>query len=1525
MSFNIFGPAKKDDIRVSYIDPDRGLIKNASIYDANVYASLNPGSVFILETRDRVRYLTINEVNNLTPDDITPDQNASGTCDGIRGLVCGETITYPSGGTLLACGGKSVTLDGRGGTPITCGGTGGTKVTAGGVPLTSGKNEVKCGAKGGSLVTIGGNGGEQIYVGAEPLEINGQPVLCGADGGIVLKTDAVGGFEAKTGGTNDCVGGIYISGGGGVGAAANPIFGSDGSLLACDLVRGGFGYRFPPKATIYDTCRRGSGAVLKLSIGEVAPTFQYFDQEEDFEVYDLTPPGGELSGYGDRFGPNGENLGEWDPNLYATFAQDPIGIEIQKYQEFLAQGINPFWDTRKEKPLSVTFRGNSSRVVHQVSHAAWSDSPAGGDGPPTSQEIISWYRARWNRTASEKEISDWIGTGLSGKQIRQQILTHSAKVAGYLPNSPEGIFGDSFMNRYAVSPVPASNVPGSDYAGRVCTFEWEENFPYLGEYVFRGMADNIAKLYLDNELIMEPSNFKGGPLPKDTVKKTIQEGVHRIKVDLFNAPIRSQSQSSRRIFNTVDYLNKADRKLWRTNVYGRGGFLNEYGICPFNTTKPLEGNPYSGTHVIRWEHVDFPADGNYSIDIEVDDNVKLFIGNSAGAGAAGIGNGLTSVEQGGDEVIIEKNGFIEGTNKGTGKSTYTKFFKKGSYRIRAELYQKPGGNFAFGGEGETSNISARFVRRGSELYMVVDGSGSATIEFSLKMDDNPRVAGDSLSKVKVGKGSNESVTLSRTRSGSGYKEKETITGSATFEAGREYLVQVFGASSGVGEPRVKNNSIQFLDTGGSDTNGELFIKKIKNQQQGSVKGINPMALAINIALAEAEQTEVSAQSWNENPMGAAFTIDAPLPPIPQEPVLQAEGRCPNNPIWSTRFSNGQEKWWPVKFNDAWSEFMNRFAISPIPPLNSPNSDGGGGITYRNTWTVDIPYDGFYGIKGAGDNAGRILIDNTEVYTLKGFNNTSPEIEKVRLTAGSHTVSVEVENFPQRKYKTIQKQVFSTQNWGGAPKPPQTVETTTTSEVEEWVAVDDVFIPPTVSGGRGGDGSITIPSDASFHKYSEGTYYKGKQIRSGGDWNDTDPYTNYIEWDSNTRLTLGSYHASAGERFGIKVWQKQSTTVSSTVSTQVPSSGTASFSKGEVSYSGPEIFKYNHPEWSDFMNTNNVSPYLPPLGQENPNILGTKTFTWSNVDFFENGRYILELQGDNVATVYINGKVVATSRAFRGNPTPTYVEVSKGKYEVKVELENVPTDKNIFNDNPTGFALKILKNVQILTETAPWTTNPVGVSAIMIPPPCPKEIKGKGVVTSCEILDPGNSYPQPAGTGYPVTLVLEAVTPDAKGINYSPEDRVLVNGTPLVPVLGPFGTVESVIVPDNLYGFTEYPNITMPSRTGVGFRGRPMFTPVIVPEDVLPEQDILQVTDLVGLKQTGYVNGKPYYGSVFSKDGQLYAGVYETVGKLIPVYATLQESIDGEVTTRPSAIIRQGTDVTSNDPRLNIPGTPDNLI
>ena len=113
---------------------------------------------------------------------------------------------------------------------------------------------------------------------------------------------------------------------------------------------------------------------------------------------------------------------------------------------------------------------------------------------------------------------------------------------------------------------------------------------------------------------------------------------------------------------------------------------------------------------------------------------------------------------------------------------------------------------------------------------------------------------------------------------------------------------------------------------------------------------------------------------------------------------------------------------------------------------------------------------------------------------------------------------------------------------------------------------------------------------------------------------------------------------------------------------------------------------------------------------------------------------------------------------------------------------------------------------------------------------------------------------------------------------------------------------------------------MVTDTGINATFRPQFSvvrdPIVIDEDVL-----IQVTDLVGLKQTGYYDGRPYYGAVFYQDGIRYAGYYETAGVLIQVYDSKQESITATSTTLPSAILRQGTDVTVSDPRLNIPGTP----
>ena len=1756
MSFDLYGPATQKDITVGYIDPERGYISNVSICEANRYAALNPGSVFILETRDGIRYLTINQVNKLTPDDILPKETATtASCRGIRGLRPGEITPRNS--------------------------------TNGEITPRNSTN-----------------------------------------------TDSSGTLNPPR---------IVITGGSGLGAVANPIIGRDGSILAVDLERGGFGYKSVPQVRVIDESLQGSGTVLRAVIGELPPTVEVFDQEEDFEVYDLSTCGEDPASYGTRTDPDGKPVGPWDPNLFATLAQDPIRAEIQRYQDFLQRGLNPWWTTRQETPLSVTFREKTTRVKHDVSHPAWSKN---------------------------------------------------------------------FMNQYAISPVPPSNVRGSDYAGRVCTFEWEENFPYSGEYVFRGMADNISKVYIDNELIMAPRNFKNGPLPKDTLKKTIEAGVHRIKIDLLNVPIKKKirvkeskdltityhglnrgstrtsgerkypityedlnssnqpntgrgarggirvenngkrielkdskgddanvnfeirstspgvsakfsddgrelkvkgsgdvtirlkyddnpnyageavrsikiagttwikerkhkgevtktikvgvtkevvgkggyivsgdkkkvkmkdghgddinstfsiasstnnarfsddgkrlitdgpgriqlklkwddnpkiagvavdkievggvvldqrgkkgsdtktlvvqgnpvrQQSSQQseeaqevgtVFNTVDFIGKANRKLWRTNVYGRGGFLGEYGICPFNTRKPLDGNPYAGTHIINWDNIEIPVDGNYKIEVEVDDNVKLKMG----------------------DVVIEKNGFVPNSNKGTGKSEYLRFFKKGKYKLEAELYQKPGGRFSFepgSGAAKKSRLVPRFRREGGQLVMFVDGSGSGTIDFSLKVKDNPRIAGDSLGSLRIG-----DVTLKRSRDGSRYKRKETITGSGTFEGGVTYPVKVSGASSGVGRPRVTNNSIQFLDTGGSDTNAELFINRIKNEQLSPVKGVNPMALAIQISADEVERTVISPKSWNQNPMGVALTIDAPMPPIPQEPIPVGEGRCPKNPIWTTRFPGASQSWYPVTLDQRWSKFMNRFALSPLPPLSTLSSDGGGGITYTTSWTFEAPYRGFYALKGAVDNGGRILVDGNEILSggmgrprngLAGFKNPSPQFKKFFLSEGNHTVTVEVENQKTRKYKTIIKKAFSTRDWikpltDGPPKAAellveyrglnQGITKTISGNKTYPISYENLNQSNQPNTGRGSRGGIRVENNgkridlkdskgndanvkfeirstspgvsARFSsdgrelitkgngnvtiriKYDDNPNYAGEAVRSitiagkkwmkerkhkgeethtinvgskdskevigkggyivsgnsvkmkdghGNDINSTFSIVSStvdakfssdgkkIDYKGSGEITLRlkwndnpSKYGKAVDSIAIggKVWNQRGKKGSDTQTIQVTSDtsvrGGVESGKaiGGVTYEGPLLFNYKHKAWSKFMNRNNVSPFLPPLDSKNPDIIGTRTYVWKNVKF-DSGQFIIRFQSDNVGKVFINGQEVAISRGFRGPPIPSYVNLSKGRYEVKVEVNNAPPNE-IFNNNPTGFALRIDLPVQVALDSKSWTDNPVGISAVMVPPPCPKVIEGKGVVTDIIADEPGNGFPTPVtGTpGYPVTLQLTDIVPEAGGINYAPGEPVLINDIPIVPVLGNFGQVVSVPVPP-LIGFTEYPDISLPSDTGIGFRGRPVFTPIRLPVDILPDEDILQVTDLVGLKQTGYVNGKPYYGSVFSKDGQLFAGIYETIGELIPVYATLQESIDNQITTRPSAILRQGTDVTSNDPRLNLPGTPDNLI
>jgi len=1322
MTFNIFGDATKEDIRVGYISTDRGYISDVTICAANSYAKANPGTVFIFQTRKDTNYLNINEVNNLTPNDLDSDIE---TCPGVE--LAGE------------CG---------------------------------------------------------------PTE-------------------------------------VIFRGGGGVGAKGNPIIGTDGAVLGVDVVHGGYGYQFPPQVEVKDPCGIGAGPVTEASLGEIIETVQTYEDEEDFEDYQICED--DDVGWGDRYDAEGKVIGKWNPTMYTNNNKNPFDKEVSDYQKQLQEFKNPWWDTRKELPSQITSPGKSTRTKYDVDDTRWGE----------------------------------------------------------------------FMNEYAISPVPKSNVKGSDFAGKTYSLEWDLDVPYDGEYIFRGAADNEGKLYIDNKQVsIYHHNFKG---PAIKVKKKLTEGSHNIRLDLFNTvdrqkvaeqnftlsggavleleewkdgdwqdlvcyvdegkftninggrckfvveasgefPAGTQKEidvritsasefinqieivdlfvvsgpevdtvgnkiqlnkrfkqtvevgktydvivktlvgdspgaklrtrrlpgkslpiptstgsnySKKNIFNTVESIDKANRPLWRTNVYARGGFLNENGVCPFDTTVQLQDNPYAGDHTIVWNSVEFPIDGQYLIEIEVDDNVDLKIG---------------------DQISIRKEGFKvsgDGTT-GTGLYKQSHYIKKGVYPVTAILHQIPGGKFGFSG----------------------------------------------------------------------------------------------------------------------------------------IKGINPMAVAINIATAYTEKEVDVQRSFNENPMGVSLTIEAPLPAIPQAPLPQQEGRCPPNPIWSTRFPNADQKWHPVKFK-GWSKYLNKYAMSPIPPLSTPNSDGGGGIPYRNKWTMNAPYTGFYKLKGEVDDIAKIYVDGEVQLDLSRKAGKTNGENLFKLLEGNHEIEIEVENFRFEKFKSVDQQVFNTADWVAETS---TISTTAGTQIIEytglkkagdrrWVSDKRLEFDDNSEDGFDVNAALTIDSgDAKFNK--DGITLEGSgEVTLTYSWNDIPGYkSKALESLSIGGTTWTQLNVRRGSETHTIKLEGTARTVGSTLN--------AGSKKDGVTYSGPKLASYRG---------GILGPFLTPAWKDEEDYLAnfqgkTWIMKWSSVNFPAAGEYTIQAEGDDIVKVKIGGVKVAEVKVREGVKTFN-VKLSKGRKDVEVELMNIDLNKP-FATNPTVAAVKISTRVSVGTGiTRPWTVNPIGISASLIPPPCPKKVEGRGVVTDVKVLAPGNGFNPPAGPGYPALLKLKNIDVEDPGINYNcAEDKVVIepaNGAKLV-ICGcdSFGRINKICIEDSGSGWTEYPSVRIISPTGINATLRPQFE--IIRDAIVAPERLIQVTDLVGVKQTGYYDGRPYYGAVFYEEGVKYAGYYETIGEPIQIYDTLQESIDAEVTTLPSAIQRQGTDISSNDPRLNIPGTPENL-
>jgi len=1462
--FNLFGPATKDQIRVAYISTERGLVDNVTVCEANSYAQLNPGTQFIFSNREFTKYMNINGVNKLTPDDMTPTQG----CDGIE--------------MTKECGPPQV----------------------------------------------------------------------------------------------------FFSGGDGIGIKGNPIIGQDGSIMAIDLVSGGFGFQSPPHVEVKDNCGIGAGGNFRAELGDIAETVEYYDLEEDFEEYEICNAISDITAYGDvygrRFGVNGEDLGVWEPKMYANFDNDPIRKEIVKYQQVLQEGTNPFWTTRKQSPLSLTGEKGTTRRVYNVdAPRAWGDfmntyavspkpkSNASGsdfagipytfvweeefpydgeyifraqcdnkaelyfDNLPLSNFKIGFGGAAGHTLSAPESIKKTVKAGVH--QIRVDLLNlpimetiieqepvatdeSTTKTVVYV-----GLHGANKPIRVTEDKkgIELKDGDGDDTNCSLRIKSGDLKFSDDGKSIIGPGTATIEMNWNDRP------RTAGVAVEKITIAGTTwtQAGrsgteTHLVTIDAPPKPVvkstKSQEMEISKVFNTIDYMNKANRPLWRTNVINKGGFINEYGVCPFDTRVTLDDNPYAGTHTIRWNNIKFPIDGNYDIGIQVDDNVTLHIEDPTR----------------GTKETIRKIGFAGDTNTSTGKSNYVRNFLKGTYTITAELEQIPGGRFGF-----EPGVPAGF---------------SKIIYNGLHPANNPiRVvnAGKKI-ELKDGHGNDANATL------------QITSGNALFSADGQKL-------EGSGEVRLAFswndrrtagraiNSIRigtatFKRSGTSGNSSHTVI--VGND----LKGVNPMALAVNIETAFTAKQVISAKSWNENPMGIALTIDSPDPPIPQEKIPEAPGRCPRNPMWSTRHPNADQKWYPVRI-EGWSSFLNRYAMSPVPPRADVSSDAGGTV-FTSTWQQEIPYSGFYKLRAEVDDICRIYVNGVKQIDL------SRRVDKIRgekkffIVGGDDVtaeIKVEVENYDTTVYETIDKKIFNTADWAVTKK--QIIGGGSNSVDIPYVGLHPANKPIRVTSdgkkvelkdGHGDDANASFTITSGDVKFSP----DGKKIEGTGS------ATLVLSWNDNPR-TAGV--AIESITLSGKTWTRSGRSGSQThvidmgaASVETAGSTAGGTSKDGVSYTGPELATYTSgelgaaltPKW-DFTgdakidNENYRSNYMDKAW----------TSTWSSVEFPEDGQYQIQCMVDDTLSIKLDGVEIAKTfigenlipgQNYRVSPVKTVTfNAIKGKRTLSATYTNIPGNQgSTFYTNPVHFSFKITRKINVGSgNSRSWVDNPIGISAVLIPPPCPKVVSGKGTVTKVIVDDPGNGFPKPDGDGYPVGLGLSAINITDCGINYDcSKDRLVIepsNGASASLICDNFGRISDVIVDEPGLGFTEWPSIRIErdpgvgapddQPTGVNFEAVPVFD--IIRDPIVVNRDkLLQVTDLVGVKQTGYYEGRPYYGAVFYKDNVRYAGWYETVGELVQIYDTLQESIDAEVTTPQSAILRQGSDVSSNDPKLNIPGTPENL-
>ena len=559
---------QNQDVRVGYIDPEKGYVDGLTVYQANKYAEANPGTQFIHKNRDRVAYININTVNKLTNQNVKPKQNYNLTdgdgnytgCNTVKGL-----ITSPDGTELPNQPGEGSSAF----TPETSSGTGT-----------------------GSGIAYGIRGAE-----VDPDE----------------KQDPV----------------VIIEGGGGVGAVGKAIIGEDGSLLHVRVVHGGFGYRFPPRVRIFDPNQKGAGATAKSFTGRMTVTSDQpirFDQESDFEDYDfnLPPLGFDPSSvpFGQSYSLSSNTVvGDWDPRKVLSVTEATgFEQELRKYLDFLAgfDPNKPWWTTRNEEPVKVVGEGQersakrAGNILFPVEHPAW-----GGEKNISKDLVNVEFEVYGQGTRGNRSIVYEFTAQDGSHKFRVKGVTHEARnektrvdVIKVKANTTYDVKASVIKGRGAKSEIIEQGL--LEKAGKRAKENREFQTTQRSSTIFGDIVGSLNDND-DIQITAKKGRFKGSNRKivevkaSESQKEKFKGEPNRFKRATFDLTYRVNVPGATRVTHTIS-----------------PSFMNNNAICP-TLPSHKEGSDMHGIlYTMIWKE-QFPHDGQYTFRGICDDRANVYI------------------------------------------------------------------------------------------------------------------------------------------------------------------------------------------------------------------------------------------------------------------------------------------------------------------------------------------------------------------------------------------------------------------------------------------------------------------------------------------------------------------------------------------------------------------------------------------------------------------------------------------------------------------------------------------------------------------------------------------------------------------------------------------------------------------------------------------------------------------------------------------------------------------------------------